>query len=659
MSFQGSAFDKWAFGALAIACIGQLLLALFLLPTYPGFDDRTLYAAIYSYLHYNRLMYPIYDLPFMYIHPPTKYFLVAVLIKSGLPLRLACAALVVAPFVFLALGLAALPVKATQRSAALVAVTASLTLVPFVAYAFEFYEYDEYLGGLRPEAMILPTWFGGLIWLEAARRSGWSLWRLSIGSVLICLTSTLHYWAAPAALALVVYAVVFILDRQGSKPMWKAFAALGLGLGLVVIPVVIAFLPYAKAVFELLRTQAGDSGSISDAWARHRADLAFLGQMVENHFALVWPVRILLVPALATGLPLWLIALTVLGAQAEFRVLALSAAPLPLAVQLAQHKSTGYYLPEISLFLFAVLIIAANLIDRAFPGRSWIGCVLATIAMVSIGPLIWDRSALEMAVMDDPAELSRAMGRDIVGPNATIIGPFYTSGEANWIPAGDPLSPFVDYRAEQEFDFHSAYMHEVYRRGLLSISGFVFTPRSPSSSMVFFSRKGVAREPVGFVKRDGQIEKFTKEGGGWVFQVLDCHIGTEDRLWAPQTKPQIAGYLPNTNYCPAKFLSKSANSNQFASAFLRTVSPDGAVADKALVPLLIAEDLQAEAGSEMLAKCGCEVIQSTRGGLSKMSKASLLTDLKARDRTIRFFSSTDDFQEDRSIDVKFFGRRLD
>lgn len=653
---RGSALEKWAFALLAIACICQLQIALFYLPAYPGFDDRTLFAAVYSYLQYDRMMYPIYDIPFMYIHPPTKYFLISTLMKCGLSVRVACAVLVIVPFLIFLSGLLVLPAGRLVRVAASLAMTLALTVISFVSYGYELYNHNELLGGLRPDATIVLTWFGGLVWLEAGRRSDWNSGFLALGSILICLAATLHYYSMPSLIALAVYGVAIFWGLKWSRSALKAFAALAAGPVLVLLPFAVVMLPYLKTVASLVGSQAGNSGSVADAWLRHRADLASLLGLAKESFAIVWPSVVLLAPALWLKIPLWALAAFLLVFVKDMRWMVLAAIPVPIAVNFAHHKSLGYYMPEIALFFFSVLFAGAILLDR-YVARRWAVHAVALFAVLGASPFLWDRAALRWPAAQAPEDLLRAMSREIIGSSATVVGQFYTSGEKNWVLNGEVLSPGVDYRVEEEWDFRSAATHDAYLAGQLAVAGFVLTPQTPSSSKIFFSKKTDGTKQVGFVQRSENVEKFTEDERGWQFQILHCAVRPEDRLWAPQTKPQIAMYLPHTRYCAAQYLLRSGEPGQFASAFMRSVSGDGTIGANAIVPLLISDELQSRLGGQLLTECGCRVVQTTRGGLSKVPPAELIDKLRASESRIRFFSNVKELQENLSMDEKYWGNR--
>ena len=197
--------EMWVAGLIACVAFANLVLALLFLPFSPGLDDLYFFSAIYSFTHYGRLMYPVYDLPLMYIHPPTKSWLVALIVSAGVPLRLALAGITVAAFAVPVAGAFACRVTHFQRLALVFAIATAVSLCPFIAYHPENLTFNGGIGTLRPDDVVLLCWFGGVLWLEAARRSAWRAMYSFIGSASIMLASVSHYFGVPSVAAMAVY----------------------------------------------------------------------------------------------------------------------------------------------------------------------------------------------------------------------------------------------------------------------------------------------------------------------------------------------------------------------------------------------------------------------------------------------------------------------
>ena len=115
--------------------------------------------------------------------------------------------------------------------------------------------------------------------------------------------------------------------------------------------------PYWPQVWALLSSLGGEPspGGLAAAWTRHSADYWFLHQWMKlhaergvgGHCALwrhrsPWPV-----PPIVVATPILL-------ALPSTRVFGLAAIWLPFAVLRANHKSIGYELPELALYLLAI-----------------------------------------------------------------------------------------------------------------------------------------------------------------------------------------------------------------------------------------------------------------------------------------------------------------
>jgi hypothetical protein len=287
---------------LFVAALGvvNVLVALFALPYSPGLDDPALYTSIYSYQHYGQLSFPDDDIPFMYKHPPTKYWAVGLLVSAGLPLRLATAGLFLASYLLVLAAATACRFKFFQQLAVLFAVPAAVTLCPFISYSPENLAHGEAIGRLRPDDLVLTFWLSGLLWLEAARRERRRLWYGVAGGLCIGLASVTHWFGIPALAAIVVYLAAARLERD-PEPGGRG-VLIGLGTAAVLLPFWIVIRPYWPQVWTLLSSQGGEPspGGLAAAWTRHSTDYWFLYQWMKMHASEVWAATALLsVPVIA------------------------------------------------------------------------------------------------------------------------------------------------------------------------------------------------------------------------------------------------------------------------------------------------------------------------------------------------------------------------
>jgi hypothetical protein len=646
---------------LFVAAIGfaQVLLALFCLPYTPGIDEQELHTAVYAYQHYGRLFYPAYDLPFMYLAPPTKYWLVSTLVMWGVPLRFATAGLFVTCYVLLIVGAFVCDFTFFQRLAVLWSISATVTLYPFLSYDPENPTYGEQIGRLRPDDLVLLLWLGGLLWLEASRRTGWRSSYSFVGASCIGLASVTHWFGLPALSVVGVYSAAALLG--GGERRARRLISIALGVALAILPCALALIPYAREVSWWVFNLGGDPAprTFADVWRRHATDYWFLLQWMKRHAASVWAPASLLAGPASIGVPPVVFGGLILLAFRSSRVLGLAGLGLPVAVLISWRKSSGYELPEIALFLLACGWVVAAPLDRLVGRARWMAALgVFLVPLATSSPLVWHPSGLQIMDQRRSPEMLRAMGRAVVGPGASVVGPFYTGGADNFVLNGSPLEPAIDFVAEREFQLAAAPLHHMYLSGQTRIAGFVLTPETPSASTVYFTAKKGPAPITGFVAWKGGIEKFTQSGTGWQFKVLMCRASLEELSWvSPPTPVRIAGYVPRTNHCVNNTLRAKGLDGRFASVFLRRTRSFSVMSRKVMVPLLIDDAANTESAADLEHRCGCETLERFPGTLSSVPAHWLLAGLRNSDRTIRFYAGSADLIAGRDMALRFASGR--
>ena len=638
--------------------VANVLLALFALPYSPGLDDPTLYTSVYSYQHYGQLSFPDDDIPFMYKHPPTKYWVVGLLVSAGLPLRLATAGLFLASYLLVLVAAHACRFTFFRRLAVLFAVPAAVTLCPFISYSPENLTHGEVIGRLRPDDLVLTFWLSGLLWLEASRRQKRRAWYGFLAGACIGLASATHWFGLSALAAIVVYQAAARLGREPGAGRRGALVAFGMAAPL--LPFLVAIRPYWPNVWALIASQGGERGpgGLASAWTHHVADFWFLHQWMKLHLGEVWAAAALLAVPVKLALPPIVVAAPVLLGQRATRVFGLAALSLPLAVLGANHKSIGYELPEIALFLLAVGWLLAGLLERiAGPLSRLLASTVFLIPIATASPAVWRPRALRFMDQSHSLDLLRAAGRTIVGPGATLVGRFYTGGADNWVLAGRPWDPGIDFAVTREFDLYSAPLHRSYLLGRTRVTGFVLTPDMPSASLVYF-KASKGQTPVdGFLLRNGQISRFSESQTGWRFAMLSCQAATEELPWlSPQPPVVIAGYIPRTNHCVGETASAMWPSSA-ASVFLRRTRSLTDISREVLVALLVPSASDDAAAGSLRARCRCVSLQETSGGLTRVPAHHLLAGLKKTDAVIRFYATSSDFAAGRTMTDRFAEQR--
>jgi hypothetical protein len=632
----------------------NVLVALFALPHSPGLDDPALYTSIYSYQHYGQLSFPDDDAPFMYKHPPTKYWVVGLLVSAGVPLRLATAGLFLASYLLVLAAAFACRFTFFQSLAVLFAVPATLTLCPFISYSPENLAHGEAIGRLRPDDLVLTFWLSGLLWLEAARREGQRLLYGVAGGVCIGLASVTHWFGIPALAAIAVYLAASRFEKDSESRRRGVY--IGLASALVLLPFWIVIRPYWPQVWTLLSSQGGEPapGGLVAAWTRHSADYWFLYQWMKMHAIEVWAATALLSVPVILAIPPIVIATPILLALPSTRVFGFAAIWLPSAVLRANHKSIGYELPELSLYLLAIGWLVAQPMDRITSPRIRIlSGSLFLLPILTSSPAVWHPQTLRFMDQSHSLDLLRSVGRALVGPGATVVGRFYTSGADNWVQSGLPEDPGIDFVATREFDLLSAPLHRSYLEGRTRVTGFVLAPEMPSASLVYFRRSQKAEPVTGFVLRRGEASRFSPSQTGWTFDMLSCEAKEEDLSWVwPAPPGPVSGYTPRTNHCVADAISGTWPDSA-ASVLLRRTRSLRVVSHKVLVALLRPATADNAAIRSLESRCSCMVVQEASGGLTDVPASWLVTGLRRSDSVIRMYATSADFAANRSMAARF------
>jgi hypothetical protein len=408
----------------------------------------------------------------------------------------------------------------------------------------------------------------------------------------------------------------------------------------------------------LLQNGETSDRGLAATWARHLNDFWLLVEWMKIHAGNTWAALALLSVPVRVGVPPLVIASAILFAFRSTRLLMLAAIWMPAAVVFAAHKWIGYELPEVALFLLACGWMAAALLDRLQrPAlRVAAGAGLA-LSLLAASPLVADVSALVFMDESHSPERLRAMGRAVIGPGASLHGPFYTSGEDRWVLYARPGDPRVDVIAEHEFHLSAAEVHDRYFERAIRLAGFVLTPEMPSASTVYFSASPDRAAWSGYVNTRAGIRRFSPDLTGWRFVTLDCPAAASEMPWVtPAPSTPIAGYIPRTDYCVNTTLASHGLAGRYASAFFRRTFPNGTSEPRALVPFVIERQAESAAGVDVAAQCGCRTVEEVFGGMTDVDPDALLAALRASDRVVEFYTSADDLAAGRTMAERFSGR---
>lgn len=523
---------KWAvmvLGTTVVLCGGIWGI---LLENVMNIDDITLFNPIYTYVNYNTMAYPAYGyFDAMFVHPPTHYYVAAILMKTGLPLFYATAL----PQVLLVL----LAVGCTVFSQWSNIVKASVLFGGFAGAFLPWYTFHGSAGfGVRPDLHLALAWFAGLVALETGRLAAWRPWRLGVGSFLLAYASGLHYTGITAWTGVLVY-LLWLLGTQGWHDGRKSILAMVLGLGAFGVPYLALFwIPHWGQIMGFINSVGATGG----AWTSLQTHLHLYSLFLER----TDPFSHVLFSFLSLGIPTLLLSAIILGVFPETRGLALAGLPHLLFLLLVlRRKETNhdYLLPEYMLYVTAVILIVLHGVNRLagrFSDRLRQAAVAVGVACLAGGLVVGTPWLKEVRwnVQSRPNEMdiARAAGRLMMGSDALVghrLGRFYTSGAAHSyfvqfdlirqkLELPEVLSYFSEFDALAE-DIHMSdlpltlqghSLGSLYAIGELSLRGFYFSGRHNALSYVLLSRR-LSRLLEGYATfANGHIVHFEEDPEG-------------------------------------------------------------------------------------------------------------------------------------------------
>ncbi len=396
---------------------------LFLFPYIETGDGLSLFNPIYMGKHYHRIVYPAYYYyTSMPVHPPVYYGLLSMLYSMGLPVFY-----VVKLPVFLSLAAFLVCIGASRLH-----YTAKFSALLALAVAID--RTGAYIT-FRPDVVLSVLFITSLLCLyngiHPTTRRGW----LFTGSILIGITSTLHYFGILGFLGLFFFARQ-LYKRETNTHNFKNFAYLLLP-ALIIVSVYLLFiiLPNASKIY----------GEIA-ATALNKPQPAMVAhyKMYRSTFSndpLLY--ALLLMPG-----ALWI----VLAALVNKKMSALYLASVPLILFVffvPSGKTAGYYIVEWFMFfwvLYHVVLYAFTELGKKLPEYSRnalsIFALLLVIAYTVFGFNL-DSHAEKVTIGAKPngceMETARACGKQILGNHAKVSGrlnAWYNTGAAHWLSIG-------------------------------------------------------------------------------------------------------------------------------------------------------------------------------------------------------------------------------
>lgn len=608
---------------MLVLVVALLLLSAFATNRRGAVDEAGLFNPTYMDLHYGKISYPIHGyFNNMVVHPPVHYKIIAAFMRRGATYYYAEAA---PAFLLLLTGVLLI---ASSSFPAPVKIGLCCALVgPIAVFATE----DLELFGMRPESHINAAWLAGLIALEAGRLKNWDWKRLFAGAFFLTYAAGLHYYAAPALLGALVYMIWAVIEvgwRRGIKPLLVICTG-GLLFG---APYLFLFLiPQWEPVLEMLRSVPQEGMRLIlqhhieqyHWWAEAHVGGLGLGLVFQ------------------LGIPVVLLSTPILIAIKSTRALALAALPLEVFVLLfAGHKHAYYYVHEISMYCAAVVAGGAALADRLVAAKlpRWqllIRHIVLTAVSLVVGLTLlgakWRAGHSEIFIepREQEAEVARAAGKALLGPNARIggrLGVWYASGAAHWynispdllwrtLPADFDVARYVSrldavaesgHMSNSTQNGRNATLSSWYADGTLHLGGFFFAESNPELSYMLL--RGTFSSPLhGYALKHGRLVRFDENAAGdYEFLSLTCPVTLQ------------GDFHDRVPYYGVLFLPRLHPGDGDRVLMNALIPPDGPRSYEAVHP-----------------ECG--VVQRVRGFLLQVGRKSLVEEMRREDRPMRFY----------------------
>jgi hypothetical protein len=436
---------KWLSGLLAAVLIAYATVYQCFAERITYFDEAGLFNAVYTYLHYGKMTYPVHgQFDTMFVHPPTQYLLIATLMRLGLSAYHAGGLLSVILFAIFA----AIVVSSRFEFPVQIAFLLGVFLGAFV--------WNEALV-LRPDLTLTLAWIAGLAALETARLDDWNAGRLAVGGFFLALATGVHYVGIAAGIGLVAY-IVAIWRSKGREAARKPILWMLGGAAVYAIPDLILFVVPQLPNIVAFSAQVEKDAPPGSAYHRQMEAYTYW----RNAIPLAMPLRPvttrLTEPLFRFSIPALFVAAPVLALFRATRVLAIAAVPqLAFILFVARHKQinyTGYFAAEIELYLVAIFLVIFTVVLRPFQ-------YLKVRWAVMLAAIVITGGAVGIAAAETPAlsikrlvlttgvydfEAGRAAGRAMLGPGAVVgtssAGVWYTSGAAHlYFVNPDIISP--------------------------------------------------------------------------------------------------------------------------------------------------------------------------------------------------------------------------
>ncbi len=636
-----SSIDQAVFLLCAASFIVASIIYLAFADRQIVFDEVGLQNPIYMYFHWGRMVYPVHGrFDDMVIHPPTHYLVVAWLMRLGFGLFHAAA---IVPCL-LVITLCILLYRSTYPFFTKISIVTGVFLGALV--------WNETFT-IRPDVELALSWITGLVAMECSRQANWDHSRLFLGSLLLAYASSVHYPGFLAGTAIPFYMAWMLLTLPSKRAM-RAIIVAAAGTAVVAVPYILLFvIPFRQEIVDAVFAHQGRISGWFDALKIHRQSYEVWRQ-AEPYRASTQPlIQNLLSPLWNYRIPAAFVAPPLLAIFPRTRVLAITCLPQVLFITLlARHKQigySGYFAPEIVIYLIGVFVVASGLValaarrldQKLTKTAAWILALILTGVALQEHPIVYG-GKLKLTPELDDLDLSRAVSRNLVGPGAFVgatgAGVWYTGGGDHFYMMGpDILYPhsIANLDLKTYFGHFSSIVIDndqswitwnqerinvtsEYIKGDLNLKAFWFADRRlASESSLSLMMLGAQKDgPVkGFATEGKRLYRFSEAAGGnWLYYAA---------------------------VCPRTDLNNTGQYSFFSTFFLPSVNNDDPRGMADARPVIRTVLIPKEQFARDIApqSSACTVRTEVPGKLVEESRSAMISELKRSDARITFYRS--------------------
>ena len=507
---------KWLmlFAAILFVALGVSYLQQ---PRCYNGEEVVIHNASYMTSEYNKATYPVYDSynpgnwESMYTHPPVHYVMVGWLMK----LFEEADALFVYHMIIAAILFLAICFLCEDNSLKL-----QLLLQVYVFGLVCLGVYQNF--SFRPEMALSLLWLAGLFFLERSRKNSFEAWSQALGSLLIVLTASIHFFAYPMVLSIVPYFIVALV-RYGLSDGIRKTLPMTFTTSFVGMAYIAGFIiPNLRNVYiYLVMAQKTNTATFNLHSPLDMLRFHLDAHQNDGFYASEW------------GIPVGLVAVVVLLLFKQSRFLAIAAGLYILSLTFQLKVKKSYYgFPEWFLFQISIAYVLSFLVTLHPVVKKMGNAILACVALFILLRVFTGFNDTCTNKLH-PLNAVRATAQTIVGKHALIGGRhglWYISGAEKWYNEEDGIFKKVPDTLQQyltgadyfalhpllDYESVNMRMEGLYYCGDMKLSA-CFLGGVPFA--IFTAKHGGEAKPPPFfiVNSDSLTTISPKQEGNWMY----------------------------------------------------------------------------------------------------------------------------------------------